>query len=151
MADGNPFAASGLLVGSMGAPVIGVLAAHDERGLLVQLPGEVNPVVARTVIELDRDIIAESIATRRGVLLAFENGRAELPIIIGLLREPEPPLVAEVDGERVEIVGNDEIVLRCGRASITLRRNGRVVIRGTYVETRASGINRIRGGSVAIN
>jgi hypothetical protein len=151
MADGNPYAAGGLLIGSMAAPVIGVLAAHEEGGLLVQLPGEVAPVVARTVIELDRETIAECIASRRGVLLAFENGRIDLPIVIGLLREPEPPLVAEVDGERVEIVGNDEIVLRCGRASITLRRNGRVVIRGTYVETRASGVNRIRGGSVAIN
>jgi len=45
----------------------------------------------------------------------------------------------------------DELVLRCGQASIVLRRNGRVVIRGTYVETRAKGVNRIKGGSVLIN
>jgi hypothetical protein len=58
---------------------------------------------------------------------------------------------ARVDGQRIEIEGRDEIVLRCGEASITLRRNGRVVIRGVQVETRASGVNRIKGGSVAIN
>lgn len=56
-----------------------------------------------------------------------------------------------VDGKRVEVEGADEVVLRCGQASITLRRNGRVVIRGTYVETRSKGVNRIRGGSVQIN
>ena len=36
-------------------------------------------------------------------------------------------------------------------ASITLRRNGRLVVRGAYVETRAEGVNRIKGGSVKIN
>jgi hypothetical protein len=58
---------------------------------------------------------------------------------------------ALVDGKRVVIEAADEIVLRCGKASITLRRNGRVVIRGVYVETRAEGVNRVKGGSVQIN
>jgi hypothetical protein len=64
---------------------------------------------------------------------------------------PEEGLDAMIDGKRVQIEGKDEIVLRCGKASITLRRNGRVVIRGTYVETRSSGTNRIKGGAVLIN
>ena len=34
---------------------------------------------------------------------------------------------------------------------MTLRANGKVVIRGAYVETRARGTNRIKGGSVQIN
>ena len=65
--------------------------------------------------------------------------------------EPAEPLEALVDGKRVVIDAQDEVVIRCGKASITLRRNGRVVIRGTYVETRAEGVNRIKGGSVQIN
>jgi hypothetical protein len=32
-----------------------------------------------------------------------------------------------------------------------LRRNGRIAISGVQVETRAKGVNRIKGGSVAIN
>lgn len=64
---------------------------------------------------------------------------------------PAAPVEALVDGKRVVIDAQDEIVLRCGKASITLRRNGRIVIRGTYVETRAEGVNRIKGGSVQIN
>jgi uncharacterized protein (DUF2345 family) len=58
---------------------------------------------------------------------------------------------AEIDGKRVRIVAQDEIVLECGSASITLRRNGRIVIRGTYVETSSEGTNRIKGGQVRIN
>ena len=59
--------------------------------------------------------------------------------------------VATVDGERVVVEGQEEVSLRCGAASITLRRDGRVVVRGAYVETHASGTNRIKGGSVRIN
>jgi hypothetical protein len=66
-------------------------------------------------------------------------------------RTDEKSLNVMVDDKRIEIEGQDEVVLRCGKASITLRRNGRVVIRGTYVESRSSGTNRIKGGSVLIN
>jgi hypothetical protein len=64
---------------------------------------------------------------------------------------PAERIEAIVDGKRVVIDGLDEIVIRCGKSSITLRRNGRIIIRGTYVETRAEGVNRIKGGSVQIN
>ncbi|HLK93638.1 MAG TPA: hypothetical protein VKZ18_27350 [Polyangia bacterium] len=66
---------------------------------------------------------------------------------------PDNPLVfeADVDGARVRITARDEVVIECGQASITLRRNGRVVIRGTFVETVSSGTNRIKGGQVRVN
>jgi len=142
----------------------------------VDFPGnERGPLPARSTIALDPTIIAEAIASARGVLLSFEDGRPEAPIITGLLQdcgeisslpdtapevwdsEPEPEgstiaeLEARVDGRRVELEAADEIVLRCGQASIVLRSNGRVVIRGTYVETRSHGVNRVKGGSVEIN
>jgi hypothetical protein len=66
--------------------------------------------------------------------------------------QPEaPPLEAQVDGKRVTIEGADEVVLKCGQASITLRRNGKLIIKGTYVETHSTGVNRIKGGSVQVN
>jgi len=65
--------------------------------------------------------------------------------------DQEEELAVRVDGKRVVIEGQDEIVLRCGEASITLRRNGRIIVRGNYVETRSKGTNRIKGGSVQIN
>ena len=62
-----------------------------------------------------------------------------------------PCIEADVDGRRVRLTARDEIVLQCGSASVTLRRNGRVVIRGAYVETHSEGTNRIKGGQVQIN
>lgn len=64
---------------------------------------------------------------------------------------PQPTVDALIDGKRVKIVGADEIVLECGSASITLRRNGKVIIRGAYVETHSQGTNRIKGAAVRIN
>lgn len=48
-------------------------------------------------------------------------------------------------------IAEKEIVLSCGDASITLHRNGTISIRGRYILNRATGTNRILGGSVQIN
>jgi hypothetical protein len=64
---------------------------------------------------------------------------------------PAVPVEAHIDGKRVVIEGEQEVVLKCGEASITLRRDGKLILRGAYVETHAKGVNRIKGGSVKIN
>jgi hypothetical protein len=56
-----------------------------------------------------------------------------------------------IEGRTVRIEAGDELTLQCGAASITIVRDGRVIIRGEHVLTRARGTNRIKGGSVAIN
>jgi hypothetical protein len=74
----------------------------------------------------------------------------QAPVSHAAVEEPQV-IEADVDGRRVRIVARDEIVLQCGEASITLRRNGRIIIKGTYVETSSEGTNRIKGGQVRIN
>lgn len=164
-------AAARELVEQAGQPISGVrvgwIAGFDvQRGVLVDFPGSAGPVPARSIIPLDRQAVERAVADRQGAVLQFENGDPKLPVLMGLLQPTvQTPLLdallaapaedskleAKVDGKRVVIEGKDEIVLRCGQASITLRRNGKVVLRGTYLETRASGTNRIKGGSVQIN
>ena len=58
---------------------------------------------------------------------------------------------AFVDGKRVVLEGKEEIVLKCGEASITLTKAGKILIRGKYLLNRSSGVNRIMGGSVQVN
>lgn len=65
--------------------------------------------------------------------------------------EAERPEEVIVDGKKVIFDAKDEIVLRCGKASITLTRAGKILIRGAYLLNRSSGVNRIKGGSVQIN
>lgn len=139
--------------------VVGCLVGwQDGVGPQVTFDGAPGPTTARTIVPLDAAATAAAIADARQVLLVFDGGRTDAPIIVGLL-EPDPQRAtpdattvdATVDGQRVVVRGNDEIVLQCGLASITLRRNGRIVIRGVEIESRARGTNKVRGGSVLIN
>jgi hypothetical protein len=154
-----------------GAPVkVGRLAPGSKPGaLVVDFEGNATgPLAARSVVALDEAAIRDALQSRRQVVLLFENEDPRLPIVIGLLTAdagaalfgsllhpqaatPAHPTEAHVDGKRVVLEGDQEIVLRCGDASITLRRDGKLVLRGTYIETTAKGLNRIRGGSVKIN
>ena len=56
-----------------------------------------------------------------------------------------------IDGKRIVLEGREEVVIKCGEASITLTKAGKILIRGNYVLNRASGVNRILGGSVQVN
>lgn len=149
---------------------LGWIAGTDAEGrLLVDFPGNrEGPRVARRTIALEPAAVRDAIAAHQPVVLLFENGNPGLPLVVGLeqtsihtplidevleaaTRPARQPVEAQVDGEQVVIEGKNEIVLQCGQASITLRRNGRVVIRGTVIESHASGTHRIKGGSVQIN
>ena len=59
--------------------------------------------------------------------------------------------VIVVNASQIVLTGRKEIVLRCGKASITLTRAGKVLLRGAYISSRSSGVNRLKGGSVQIN
>lgn len=142
---------------------VGVLVRWDpQAGPLVEYAGNParQPVFARALTQVEPMDPPAGAAVE--VLLAFAEGDPGLPIVVGVLRPPRPapgaalqapavPVEALVDGRRVVLEAQDEIVLRCGEASLTLRRNGRVVLRGAYVETAAKGVNRVKGGSVKIN
>lgn len=59
--------------------------------------------------------------------------------------------LVQIDGKQLILEGHEEIVLRCGEASITLNKSGKISIRGKYLLSRATGVNRILGGSVQVN
>lgn len=144
--------------------VIGRFAAlGPAREVLVDFPGSPAeaPIAARSMVPVS------AADQGRAVALMFEEGDVGRPLLMGMIHEPEPieaeaeaieaegalaqDLQVEADGERVVVSADKELVLRCGKASITLTQAGKIVIRGAYVLTRSSGVNRIQGGSVQIN
>jgi hypothetical protein len=129
--------------------VVGRLVRCGPDGTLVDFADNSlgRPVAARTTTTLDPSAVGAE------VVLLFEAGDSARPLVVGVVRPPDtvPAVPAELDGERVLLTADREIVLRCGEASITLTRAGKVLIRGTYVLTRSSGANRIKGASVEIN
>lgn len=136
-------------------PVVGVLVAFADPAtpLVVCGSGDGPALHARTTIDLAAEHIGQE------VLLVFENGDATRPIVTGRLRkaapwpgkETPPQVDVDADGRRLTLAVKEQLVLRCGEASITLTAAGKVLIQGTYVSSRSTGVNRIKGGSVQIN
>lgn len=127
-----------------------------------------GPLVARSMVEPTPADVGRACA------LVFEGGKPQRPLVMGWMFEPAqapdraaapsvdgapsepeapaaPERVLERNGERLVFEAEREIVLKCGRASITLTRAGKILIRGAYLLARSSGVNRIQGGSVQIN
>lgn len=137
--------------------VVGTLIGmmNEGRTALVLFSGQEGTagVPARSVIDLHASHIGSE------VVLVFEGGVLGKPIIMGVLRSgngwpagDRPGQVeADVDGERLIVSAREQLVLRCGKASITLTKAGKVLIQGTYMLSRSSGVNLIKGGAVQIN
>jgi hypothetical protein len=87
------------------------------------------------------------------VALLFEGGDPARPVILGPMAKPAKgaPVAIEADGEKIEVEAKEQLVLRCGEASITLTKEGKILLRGVYISSRAAGVHRIQGGSVEIN
>ncbi len=85
-------------------------------------------------------------------LLFLENGDPLKPIVIGLVQDQVPDRQTLVlDMERIVLQGHTEVQLRCGQASVTMRADGKVVVKGSELLSKASATNKIRGASVQIN
>jgi len=133
--------------------VIGRLVEVAEGGALVDFPGNPSerPVPARAAVALSAE------HREREIALVFEDGDALRPVALGLIQRPEALSRSgdrrdvEIDGERLVLEAEKEIVLRCGKASLVLSRDGKIYLRGTNLLSRSSGPNRIKGGSVQIN
>lgn len=130
--------------------VIGIFLGFGDGAPLVVFAG--NPkdtaIPARSLTELTADMIGAEVA------LLFQEADPGRPLIVGRIVEPvgrsSLPQVVR-DGERVKIVGEERIELRCGKATIIMEKDGRIVIRGTNLTSHASAANRIRGGSIDLN
>lgn len=123
---------------------------NAEGRALLSLPE--MPIMAPAI----STVAIEPVDVGRQAAVMFQQGDVRRPMLIGWIqgaspRQPSRAVQANLDDDRLELSANREIVLRCGRASITLTRAGKILIRGAYVSSRSSGANCIRGGSVQIN
>ena len=135
--------------------VVGTLVGFRDGGAIALVTYREQPaaVPARATIDLYGPHVG------RQVVLMFDEGDPRRPIVVGCLREPDAlalpagPEHVEIDadGRRLVVSAKERIVLRCGKASITLTREGKLILQGEYVSNHSSGVLRLKGGSVQIN
>jgi len=53
--------------------------------------------------------------------------------------------------QQIEIAAKDKLVFHCGKSSLTLYSDGRIVLRGEYILSEAEDCNRVVGGRVELN
>ena len=146
-------------------PCVARVVGLDARGRVqVALPGAVAVATARLLRGVPRTELMEAGGVGREVLVVFDGGCPDRPIIVGLLESeaeeghPEAEALAAPDvgpatarPQKVLIEALAELVLKCGAGSLTLRQDGKIILRGTHLLSRASGPIRIKGGHVEIN
>jgi len=136
--------------------VIGTLTEPRNNGqAMVQYPGIPG---GEAIAAISTQKITEQDLGRE-VALSFVEGNPALPVILGLVQlieteeqtKSENDIDVHLDGRKLTMTADKEIVLKCGEASITLTRAGKIIVKGAYLSNHSTGVNRIKGGSVQIN
>jgi len=146
---------------------VGKIVQITENGevLIDFQDNKLSKIPAKFTRSQSLETLKQAALNKSDVLLVFENNNPHHPIIIDVLHsfideleqakeldlEVEKTKDVTVDGKVINFDAKEQIVLRCGKASITLTKAGKILIRGAYLLNRSSGVNRIKGGSVQIN
>jgi hypothetical protein len=125
------------------------------RGVVVEI-GTTGALVAftdGTVLECD---VMESAVTGPVALapddevVVLREGGAGRPVVLGRIAAAVRRAAADPPATLV-LEARENLTLRCGDGSITIRADGRILIKGRDLVSHARRMNRIKGGAVTIN
>lgn len=129
-------------------PLDGIDQGREVALMLAQ--GSSMELVLIGLVHRPNQLVLEKVIAATQNTLPDSSGDQQV-FDLALPQVEHSPLGASIDGERILLDAKEEIVLRCGESSITLSKNGKISIRGKYILNRATGVNRILGGSVQVN
>ena len=123
-----------------------VQAIEAEGTVLVSFSGQ-EPLRCDRLCTSDRD----ELTLREGdlVLVLLPAGGDERGVVLGrigprIAARPEAP-------DELVIEARKNLTIRCGEGSITFREDGKILIKGRDLVSRAQRNIRLKGGSVALN
>ena len=140
--------------------LLGHLDGLDAEGrILFRATSETESRPVTIGVELSDGALVKAARTgRRAAVLAGEDD--ETRVLVGLLRERVAAqardalpgnLEVRVDGETLRLSAESSIELRCGKARLVLRRDGRVTLEGAHIVSTSTGPQRIKGATIALN
>ncbi|NUO53336.1 MAG: hypothetical protein HOV80_31190 [Polyangiaceae bacterium] len=126
----------------------GRLVMVERRGVEVLFTGERTARRAEIESDVDHDVIQE----------AFENGDRVLcepdeegnPIVVGVVRSRKPDTL-KISARKVEIEGDEELLVRSGKSALRLREDGDVELIGSRISAASRGLFRLVGRMLRLN
>src|SRR5690348_13938762 len=85
------------------------------------------------------------------VLVWLPATASERGVVVGRIRSGSPRPSAVDAPEELVLEAKHSLTLRVGDGSITIRDDGKILIKGKDLVSHAQRVNRIKGGSVSIN
>ena len=132
--------------------VRGLIEAILHSGELIVATGESGNTKVRCDILVSAFQGQVQLSVGDEVLVLLPPNDSENGCVLGRVGKYRPPCAsATVAEDRVVIEAAEELTLKCGDCSVDLRKDGKLMIRGNDVLTRAKRTQRIKGGTVAIN
>ena len=103
---------------------------------------------------VDKHWLAAAVALAPVPAIAVHPEGVRTPILWCVFSAPEHAGLDDhfrIDTKTIELSASESIHIRTGKSIVTVTAAGEVSVRGKNVTTRASNLNRIRGGAVKIN
>lgn len=123
------------------------LTEGGDAGVVV--PGE-PPLRLRCDVLRTADRPALTLSLGARVLVLLPEPGEERGIVLGVVGPYESPRPEPVPGE-VRLEARERLELKVGESALTMDAEGRVLLKGRDVVTRAKRTQKIRGGTVHIN
>jgi hypothetical protein len=133
--------------------------------IIVVCDGDDSPIECEMLLTSARDCLV--LAKGDAVLVWRSSSRSTTGVVLGRLgisvvrpdlstehtREgrQDSAVVGDVVPETVVLEAKESLTLRVGDGSITIRADGKILIKGKDLVSHAKNVNRIKGGAVAIN
>lgn len=128
---------------------VGRVAALLDEAVLVAFPPD-GAIVACDLLE-PPGVGMRPLGEGETVLVTHPEGNDGRGVILGRVLRPAAGDASQGRPEEILLEARKGLTLKVGEGSITLREDGKVLVRGRDLVSHARRTNRIRGGTVAIN
>ncbi|EYE99972.1 Hypothetical protein CAP_2051 [Chondromyces apiculatus DSM 436] len=118
------------------------------RRAKVELRGMSTAIDASIAPEVDPGVITDAVENGDAVLV--ETAPEMVPVIVGVLHTRRPRELKLKAGS-IQIEGDEEVLLRAGRAAIRIRADGDVEVVGGRISASSRGLFRIVGRILRLN
>ena len=118
---------------------------RDESGTCVDV---------RVPRSVDKRWLASAVAVAPVPAIALHLESSRPPVLAYVFAAPEHEALDDhfsVEAKTIDLAASESVRIRTGRSIVTVSADGEIRVRGKNITSRASNLNRVRGGAVKIN